>query len=220
MRTKSAARVRKQAKVDANGDRAAGGEAHAGADHDLLGDEVLIETIRVRLLEPVAERRVLDIGVERDHARVDAAERRQRGAPRFARRDQLARLVGRCRHLRVVWRRRRTGLRRAAAESLEASRHRTSCCSQLGDRVVGLLPFLERLAVPARPCPRSTRQPVALERPRQDHRRMTLRRRVPRQTRAAVPGCRDRRQPSCASRTRSSARRSLPSRWSNCVAWL
>ena len=50
--------------------RAARRQPHRRADHRLLGDEYLIEAIRVRLLELVAEGRVLHVGVERDDARV------------------------------------------------------------------------------------------------------------------------------------------------------
>ena len=72
MRMKSAARVEEAGERRRERNRAAGGEAHRRADHDLLGDEDLEEPIGRDLLEPVAEGRVLDVGVERDDARVDA----------------------------------------------------------------------------------------------------------------------------------------------------
>ena len=54
--------------------RAARGQAHGRADHHLLGDEELVEAIGMHGLELVAERGVLHVGVERDHARIDVAE--------------------------------------------------------------------------------------------------------------------------------------------------
>ena len=92
MRTKSAARVRKRRTSTGTGSRR-GGQSHRRADHHLLGDEALVEALRVLRFEPFAERRILDIGVERDDTRVGAAESGERGAVRFARRDRVAKFV-------------------------------------------------------------------------------------------------------------------------------
>ena len=78
--------------------RAARSQPHGGADHHLLGNEVLVEAIGQHLLELVAEGRVLHVGVERDDAGVGVAQLRDRGAVRFACRDLVADLVGRRRH--------------------------------------------------------------------------------------------------------------------------
>ena len=70
MRTKSPARRQKRREGRRKRNRTACGQAHRGADHALLRDETLIKPIRVRGFESFAERRVLDVGVERDNARV------------------------------------------------------------------------------------------------------------------------------------------------------
>jgi len=78
--------------------RAARGQPHRGADHRLLGDEVLIEAVGQRLLELITEGRVLHVRVERHHARIRFAELGDGDAVGFARRDLLAERVGRRRH--------------------------------------------------------------------------------------------------------------------------
>ena len=82
---KSAARVRKAANVDGKGMAPRLARPRARPHHDLLGDVGLVETLRMLLLEPVAERRVLDVGVEGDDARGRTRPAR-RGPPRRPRR--------------------------------------------------------------------------------------------------------------------------------------
>ena len=174
MRMKSAARVRKHAKVDGNGIAPRAGEPHRRADHHLLGDEVLVEALGRDLLELVAEGRVLHVGVERDDARVGFAELGERGAVRFAGRDLLAELVGG----------RAIGFGAAAARRgldggfgicgrgrrIAASTVARNCASSSAMRAIQLLALLERPAVPA-VLAFDERHALALDRPRQNHRR-------------------------------------------------
>src|SRR4029450_10365199 len=80
--------------------RSACGQAHRSSNHGLLRNEVLIEAIGKRFLERVAERRILHVGVERNHSAVDLSELDDGGSIRLTRRDLIAKLVGRwCRRL-------------------------------------------------------------------------------------------------------------------------
>ena len=169
---KSYARVRKQANVDGNGIRPARREPHARADHHLLGDVHLIETLREFLLELFAERRVAHVRVERHDPRVERAETRERGAVRLARGHAVAQLVRRGRHVGPRRGRRLPALRlRDGTDQLlhRVSSDRLILRFERLDRRVRLLALLERLAVP-RILVFDAGNAVALERARQDHR--------------------------------------------------
>ena len=86
MRTKSYARERNAANVEANGHPAAHLHADRGRDHLLLGDEHLEVAVLVRLAEEVRVRRVRHLAVERDHVAAQPAERGERLAVGLARR--------------------------------------------------------------------------------------------------------------------------------------
>src|ERR1044071_749866 len=60
--------------------RATRRESHCRAKHDLCGDEILIEAIRMRLLEFLREGRVLDVGVQSHHTWIGVSKLRQRGS--------------------------------------------------------------------------------------------------------------------------------------------
>ena len=157
--------------------RAARRQAHRGADHHLLGDEVLVEAIGRDLLELVAEGRVLDVGVERDDARVGLAELGERGAVGFARRDLIAQLVGGRRDgfgasTARGCRRRLRNLRREVRRRA-ASGTGTNCFSSSASARSSSSPFLN--ALPCQPSlPFDERHAFALDRARQDHRRLAL----------------------------------------------
>ena len=190
--------------------RAAAGEAHGGADHDLLGDEVLVEPIGSDLLELVAEGRVLDVGVERDDARVDRADGCERRAPRFARGDDDRPSCRRARALRVIRRRfgrlfergpGSTGVGRVGRPA--ASRARRPPC-RLPSPFLSALPCQPSLpSIAASPLPFSVRARIIVGRP-------LVARASARPS--GAPGCRGRRRRWRASRKRSSARRSRPCR--------
>ena len=149
MRMKSAARVRKAGERGRKRDRSARRQAHRRTDHPLLGDEAFVEPIRVRLLEPIAEGRILDVSVERHDALVDAAERSQAGAPRLTRRDEVALLVGGRRHARVIGRSRLRSTADSATRCVVRLLAGNQLRLELGDRLVRFFPFLQRLAMPA-----------------------------------------------------------------------
>src|SRR5207247_3582609 len=126
-------------------------EPHRRAHHHLLRDEVLIEAIRQRLLELLAERRVLHVGVEGDDTRVGLAEPGDRGAVRLARGHFLADRVRRWCDGPGLSARTRRGRRlwNPAGEIDVGARAADELALELGERAVELLALLERLAVPA-----------------------------------------------------------------------
>src|SRR5205823_11121418 len=149
-------------------------EPHRGADHYLLGNEILEETIAVLLLELFAEGRVLHVSVERHNPLVTVTELGQRGTVRFARRHAIADLVrGRpdCalarrtqRPAAVATRARPVGKRRRFVLGHELR-------FELFQDLIELLAFLERLAVPAA-LPFGNGDAFALEGAGQNHRRL------------------------------------------------
>ena len=160
---------------------AARGESHRRSDHDLLGDEMLEETIGERLLEDLAEGGIADIGIEGDDPRIGLPQLRQRRAVCLTRRDAVAERVGRRRHRRHGRRRRFGG---GGPFGLLRDRHRIArldeLAFELGDGAIHFLALLEGLAVPAA-LALDRGDPLALDRARQDHRRPAgrlLRRRV------------------------------------------
>ena len=90
----SKARVRKQAKVEANGTLPACAETRGHADHALLRDEAFREALRELLVELLGEGGVLGVAIHRHDALVHLADARQRVAEGLARRDHVAELVG------------------------------------------------------------------------------------------------------------------------------
>ena len=120
MRTKSYARERKAANVDANGRQPDGLEADSGRDQLLLGDVHLEVALGVRLREGLGERRVRDLAVEGDDVGPRRAERSERVAVRLPRRDLGAELVPGKLELRR--RRSRRGLDSGFATSIRTSR--------------------------------------------------------------------------------------------------
>ena len=165
MRMKSAARVEEAGERRRKRNRAARRQPHRRADHHLLGDEVLVEAIGKRLLELVAEGRVLHVGVERDDARVGFAELRERRAVRLARRD-LRRPACRRAARPASARRGGRGARRRLGESAAARFTPVGAghelLLELGERPVELLALLERPAVPAVLALRRTTRPLPL----------------------------------------------------------
>ncbi len=166
---KSASSREKCGKGRRKRNRATRGQSHGSPDHRLLGDEELVETLPVRRFELLAERGILHVAVERDDAGIHLAELGDGGAIRFARGDHLAELVIGRRHrsrLGGRWGRRRRRDRDLPTPLVNHLR------LELGDGALRLV-LLERLAVPAR-LTFDERDPVALLRPRQQHRRPPL----------------------------------------------
>ena len=192
-------------------DRAPRRQPHRRAHHDLLGDEVLVEAVRRDLLELVAEGRVLDVGVERNNPCIHLADGRQRRRPTLR-----------------GWRSNRPSCRpgpepsSSRAAPLERSSNADPVSRgfgtspddlllEFGDRAVGLVALLERLAVPAG-LPLDRRRapsPSAFAPAASSAALWSLA--LP-QTPSAAPECRARRRRWRASRTHSSARRSRPCR--------
>ena len=136
----------------------------ADADHDLLGDEVLVEAIGRDFLELLAEGRVLHVGVERDDAR-DPLRPAWREPCRTPRGWRPARRPCRRAARSASGRRRRAAARPAsgsAAARSPSDRHGHELRLELGDRAVELLALLERLAVPAVLALRRTTRPLPL----------------------------------------------------------
>ena len=133
MRTKSYARVKNAAKVEANGFQLAHLDPDRGGDQLLLGDEHLEVPLRVGLGEDLGVGRVRDLAVERDDVAAAVAERLERVAVRLARRDLLAQRrrsaarASRClEHVRLALgspasRRRRVMFRMPPSSSIAAS---------------------------------------------------------------------------------------------------
>ena len=101
MRMKSAARERKVAKVDGNGMAPRLASPIAAPIITCSAMKHLVEALGVPGLEALAEGGVLDVGVERDDARIDVAELGERGAVGLASGDQVAQRVRRRRHRRA-----------------------------------------------------------------------------------------------------------------------
>ena len=157
--------------------RAARRHPHRRADHHLLGDEILVETIGERLLEPVAERRILDVCVERHHTRVGFAELGDGRPVRLPRGHLLAHRVGGRgdRFRRHDGARCGLGLRNLARKVRcgAAVRDRHELLLELRDRTIELFALLEWLAVPA-VLPLDKRDALALDGAGEDHRRLSL----------------------------------------------
>ena len=158
MRTKSYARLRKAAKVEANGRQPARLEADRRGDHLLLGDVHLEVALGMRLREDLGERRVRHLAVDGDDIAPGGADGRQRVPVRLARRHLLAELVAR-------------QLERARLEAVRLARvgqprleTQVAHAAQLGDRGVGIV---QRLAVPA-VLVLDGRHALALQRARED----------------------------------------------------
>ena len=152
-------------------------KTHRGAHHHLLGDVVLEEPVGRDLLEPIAEGRVAHVGVERDDAVVDGADAGQRRAVSFARRHQVAQLVGRRRDDRARLRRGILdgGLGNGRPQHRDGvGGDRLERRLQLAHGAVRLVTGLEGLAMPAL-LVLGKRHAPALERLGQDHRRTALR---------------------------------------------
>ncbi len=185
--------------------RAACREPHRRSDHDLLGDEHLEEAIGCDLLEAIAEGGILHVGVERDDARVHLADGGERRAPRLAGGDEIAHLVGGRRQRAVVGGRRgRAGAARPADGRFRIGARQLRL--ELLDRLVGLLAALQRLAVPG-VLSFDRREPLAFQRARHEHGRLTARRACHVQSLSGRPRCRGRRRPSPSSRRRSTGPR-------------
>ena len=122
MRTKSYARERNAAKVDANGRQPTRLEADSRGDQLLLGDVHLEVPLGMRLREDLGERRVRDLAVERDDVRPRGAERRERVTVRLARRDLVAELVARQLE--------RSARHSSGSVASRASRPRRGCCAR------------------------------------------------------------------------------------------
>ena len=154
--------------------RAARRQSHRRSQHRLLGDEVLVEAIRKRLFELVAEGRVLHVGIERDDALVGLAELGERDAVGLAGRDLIAQLVGRRRHRLRRWRlggtRGRLGNLPRQIDRVARGRHLRF---ELGERAIELFALLERSSVPAVLAFRE-RDAFTLDGAGDDHRRLTL----------------------------------------------
>ena len=193
MRTKSYARVKNAAKVDANGFHPRTCIPTAAATICCSAMYISKKRSGMRLRELLGVGRVRDLAVERDDVAARAAERQQRVAVRLARRDLLARArsVGsssapRLEHVRL-----------AAPSGLWTSTTMLPLAAELRDRA---LRIVERLAVPA-VLVLDRLHALALHRARDDRSRPAARRRAPPRTRGRSPRRRGRRSRSPPSRT-------------------
>ena len=121
---KSAARVRKQAKVGSEGHVAASRQPHGHAEHVLLRDISLEETAGRLRLKLLGVSGILDVAIQRHDARVGLGQGGQAVAKASARGDRLAaELVRGLGEELPVRRRRRLSPRRAAPTAGAAANH-------------------------------------------------------------------------------------------------
>ena len=125
----------------------------------------------VRALERLAERRVADVGIERDDARIDGGERSQGPAIGGARRDSAAERVRRIRERRRCASRDRPGGASNGRGDDGRPRSGDETALELGNGAVEVVAGRNRLAVPA-VLPFDGGHAVPLDRAGKDHRRL------------------------------------------------